>query len=288
MGFSNSPARSAANFKHYSLFTIHYSLFTIHFPSVQVVNRVDEFAEAGVIAALEGEFEAGEEAEAGIRVSGVGIKLPEVFEWHDIRKILYEPREGCLSHGVRKTNGEGIALEVIGVIAAVEGRNVVVGIFGVLGDVEELHILRRDKPGLQKFFLDEVNPAVPVGFAGRVHEHHRENGALAGLDEGDGLKNLIHGTETTGESNQGIALLEEVELAASIVSDMAHPDATIIWGSQLDESLEDTIRVTVVATGLGDDRKNDKKDDSLANIIGNVGGDDDEALEDVISFFRRD
>lgn len=26
MGFSNSPARSAANFKHYSLFIIHYSL----------------------------------------------------------------------------------------------------------------------------------------------------------------------------------------------------------------------------------------------------------------------
>ncbi|MBQ1961692.1 MAG: cell division protein FtsZ [Clostridia bacterium] len=103
--------------------------------------------------------------------------------------------------------------------------------------------------------------------------------------------------ETSMENARGVIIsitgsedigLEEVELAASIVSDMAHPDATIIWGSQLDESLEDTIRVTVVATGLGDDRKNDKKDDSLANIIGNVGGDDDEALEDVISFFRRD
>ena len=103
--------------------------------------------------------------------------------------------------------------------------------------------------------------------------------------------------ETSMENARGVIIsitgsedigLEEVELAASIVSDMAHPDATNIWGSQLDESLEDTIRVTVVATGLGDDRKNDKKDDSLANIIGNVGGDDDEALEDVISFFRRD
>ncbi len=101
--------------------------------------------------------------------------------------------------------------------------------------------------------------------------------------------------ETSMENARGVIIsitgsedigLEEVELASSIISDMAHPDATIIWGAQLDESLEDTIRVTVVATGLGDDQKDDKKDDGLASIINSVSGDDDEALEDVISFFK--
>ena len=85
----------------------------------------------------------------------------------------------------------------------------------------------------------------------------------------------------TGSDDIG---LEEVEVAASIVSDMAHPDATIIWGSQLDDSLEDTIRVTVVATGLGDDKKEESSD--LATIISRATAEDpDESYDDVMSFF---
>ena len=89
----------------------------------------------------------------------------------------------------------------------------------------------------------------------------------------------------TGSDDIG---LEEVELASSIISDMAHPDATIIWGAQLDDSLEDTIRVTVVATGLGDDKRN-KKGDDLASLISNASADDeDDAYGDVMSFFKKD
>ena len=88
----------------------------------------------------------------------------------------------------------------------------------------------------------------------------------------------------TGSDDIG---LEEVELAASIVSDMAHPDATIIWGSQLDDSLEDTIRVTVVATGLGDDKKDEGSD--LAALIGSASAEDeDETYDDVMNFFKKD
>ena len=86
----------------------------------------------------------------------------------------------------------------------------------------------------------------------------------------------------TGSDDIG---LEEVEVAASIVSDMAHPDATIIWGSQLDDSLEDTIRVTVVATGLGDDKK--EENSSLATLINTATSEDeDETYDDVMSFFN--
>ena len=87
----------------------------------------------------------------------------------------------------------------------------------------------------------------------------------------------------TGSDDIG---LEEVEIAASIVSDMAHPDATIIWGSQLDDSLEDTIRVTVIATGLGDDKKEENND--LASLIGSASAEDeDETYGDVMSFFNK-
>ncbi|MBQ0102415.1 MAG: cell division protein FtsZ [Firmicutes bacterium] len=47
--------------------------------------------------------------------------------------------------------------------------------------------------------------------------------------------------------------LEEMETAAALITDEAHPDATIIWGAALDESLEDTISITVVATGFDGD-----------------------------------
>jgi len=44
--------------------------------------------------------------------------------------------------------------------------------------------------------------------------------------------------------------LEEVETAANLVQEAAHPDANIIFGAAFDETLEDEIRVTVIATGF--------------------------------------
>ncbi len=46
--------------------------------------------------------------------------------------------------------------------------------------------------------------------------------------------------------------LDEVEPASALVSNEAHPDATIIWGLAFDERLDDTIKVTVIATGFQD------------------------------------
>lgn len=45
--------------------------------------------------------------------------------------------------------------------------------------------------------------------------------------------------------------LQEVDEAATVVRDMAHDDANIVFGAVLDDSMEDTVRVTVVATGIG-------------------------------------
>ena len=44
--------------------------------------------------------------------------------------------------------------------------------------------------------------------------------------------------------------LEEVETAANLVQEAAHPDCNIIFGAAFDETLEDEIRVTVIATGF--------------------------------------
>ena len=44
--------------------------------------------------------------------------------------------------------------------------------------------------------------------------------------------------------------LEDVETAASLVQEAAHPDANIIFDATFDDSLDDEIRVTVIATGF--------------------------------------
>ena len=47
--------------------------------------------------------------------------------------------------------------------------------------------------------------------------------------------------------------LEEVETAATLVQDAAHPDVNLIFGASFDEELEDEIRVTVIATGFDEE-----------------------------------
>ena len=56
--------------------------------------------------------------------------------------------------------------------------------------------------------------------------------------------------------------LEEVEQAATMVQQAAHKDAHIIWGASIDESMQDEIKITVIATGFEDEAK---LDDVLKN-----------------------
>ena len=51
----------------------------------------------------------------------------------------------------------------------------------------------------------------------------------------------------TGSEDMG---LEDVEAAANLVQEAAHPAANIIFGATFDETLQDEIRVTVIATGF--------------------------------------
>ena len=58
--------------------------------------------------------------------------------------------------------------------------------------------------------------------------------------------------------------LEDVETAAGLITQSAHPDANIIWGTAFDENLSDEMRVTVVATGF-DNRTGDALRSALDN-----------------------
>ena len=67
--------------------------------------------------------------------------------------------------------------------------------------------------------------------------------------------------ETSIDNARGVILsiigspdigLEEIGTAAGLVQEAAHPDAHIIFGASIDESMDDELRVVVLATGFDD------------------------------------
>lgn len=65
----------------------------------------------------------------------------------------------------------------------------------------------------------------------------------------EGAKGIL--LNITGSSNLG---LFEINEAAAIITEAADPDANIIFGAVIDESLGDEIRITVIATGFGKEK----------------------------------
>ena len=66
----------------------------------------------------------------------------------------------------------------------------------------------------------------------------------------NGAKGVL--INVTGSMDIG---LEEVEQAATLVQPAVHPDALTIFGAAFDETLDDEIRVTVIATGFDEEQQ---------------------------------
>ena len=86
--------------------------------------------------------------------------------------------------------------------------------------------------------------------------------------------------------------LDEIETASSLISQQADKSANIIWGAAFDETMDDEISVTVVATGFA---KNDfesavvKSSQSVNNNLGQTSSNnisDDERFYDIMSIFK--
>ncbi len=69
---------------------------------------------------------------------------------------------------------------------------------------------------------------------------------------------------------------DDVDEAASLVQSAVHPDANTIFGATFDETLEDEIRVTVIATGFDEKKTADAKTVTLP-----VGGSPKKAFDTV-------
>ena len=90
--------------------------------------------------------------------------------------------------------------------------------------------------------------------------------------------------DTTIQGAQGVLInvtgsqsitLHEVSEASRIIQESAHPDANIIFGSVLDEEIEDKIKITVIATGFDhfgfEKSRPEESFDQVEPVPGNFG-----------------
>ena len=61
--------------------------------------------------------------------------------------------------------------------------------------------------------------------------------------------------------------LHEISAAASVIYDQAHEDANIILGSVIDESLDNEVIVTIIATGCKGDQSTDQQEQVKASVL---------------------
>src|SRR5205085_1630744 len=79
----------------------------------------------------------------------------------------------------------------------------------------------------------------------------------------DGARGVL--LSIAGGSDLG---LFEINDAAQLVTDAAHPDANIIFGAVIDDALGDEVRVTVIAAGFDGGRPSSRKDVAGSTIPG--------------------
>ncbi len=83
----------------------------------------------------------------------------------------------------------------------------------------------------------------------------------------DGARGVL--LSISGGSDLG---LFEINEAAQLVSEAAHPEANIIFGAVIDDALGDEVRVTVIAAGFDGGQPPAKRD----NVLGSAGAKRDE------------
>ncbi len=113
----------------------------------------------------------------------------------------------------------------------------------------------------------------------------------------DGARGVL--INITGSTDIG---LEEVEQAATLVQQAVHPDALTIFGATFDESLDDEIRVTVIATGFAETQPDKPQESAAAQASqpdklkldplpadGEKADDDmDKSFNDILKIFQKD
>ena len=158
-------------------------------------------------------------------------------------------------------------------LAVVDKKTPMTKAFSIADD-----ILRQGVKGISD--LIAVPGLVNLDFADVKSVMSNAGSALMGIGEASGENATVEAVkaaidspllETNIEGARGILLnimgateslsMIEVNEASTTVQEAAHPDAEIIWGVSIDESLGDTVSVTVIATRFDDGTEREEQRD---------------------------
>lgn len=124
------------------------------------------------------------------------------------------------------------------------------GVQGISDIITKPGLVNRDFRDVQSVMKDQGDAILGIGVgegANRATDaaHSAINNRLLVDTKIDGAKNVL--INISGSHEVGISECNEI---ASIITERANPDAVVLWGQVLDESMEDKISVTVIATGF--------------------------------------
>ena len=60
--------------------------------------------------------------------------------------------------------------------------------------------------------------------------------------------------------------MEDIDIACTMIANEAHEDATVIWGVAFDPSMEDAMKITIIATGFENDKEPTGSEPAAAQI----------------------
>ncbi len=72
--------------------------------------------------------------------------------------------------------------------------------------------------------------------------------------------------------------LEDVELAANMITQAAHPDANIIWGTAFEEGMVDLMSITVIATGFDTGNTSQSSTQGSGLVFKSEGGEENQTV----------
>lgn len=124
------------------------------------------------------------------------------------------------------------------------------GVQGISDIITKPGLVNRDFRDVQTVMAGQGDAILGIGEgegANRATDaaHNAINNRLLVDTNIDGAKNVL--INICGNQDVGIAECNEI---ASIITERANPDATVLWGQVLDENMGEKISVTVIATGF--------------------------------------
>ncbi|MFH1426840.1 MAG: cell division protein FtsZ [Candidatus Kerfeldbacteria bacterium] len=132
------------------------------------------------------------------------------------------------------------------------------GVQGISDLITVPGLINVDFADVKAIMADAGSALMGIGRSGG--ENRAIDAAKAAIDSPllevsiDGAKGILF--TITGGSNLGMF---EVNEAARVITEMADPNAQIIFGSVIDDNMKDEVQVTVVATGFGNTPRSSKK-----------------------------